>query len=631
MPAIDFPASPSLNDEYTFEGRTWLWNGTGWEVKSYPAALQLGSASAPSLYFTGDPNTGLYSPGADQVALSTGGTGRLFVDATGSVSAANVATYNTGTNGPQFYALNSSASRTYNLSASTELAVERATTCYISIIGASSSIVQFGDADSENVGRIAYDHGDNSLSFNTNATERARIDSSGRLLVGTSAARSNLSISPAPIVQVESTGTDASLCITRNSANTASPRLAFAKSRSASIGGNTIVISGDSIGEVLYSGNDGANFITGAAITAEVDGTPGLNDMPGRLVFSTTADGAASPTERMRIDSSGRLLLGTSTVANNLRLEQSLAVVRTGSGYGGMSLTSYVGTAAGTCPVLDLQRSRGTTDGSLTKVQSGDRLGVIVFRGANGTTFSDGALIDCWADDEWNTSGDTSDSPGRLSFWTTPNGSEVPAERMRITSGGFVKVSNTGTYTGGSQNYHEILSDQGGGVTTLIVSNSSATAQSIQSELNSDGTTYSYFKGYSISGGANRIIIYSNGNVVNTNNSYGAISDIKLKENIVDANSQWDDIKALQVRNYNFKEGQTHTQIGLVAQEAELVSPGLITESPDRDKNGNDLGTVTKSVNYSVLYMKAVKALQEAMERIEQLEAEMAEVKAQLS
>ena len=85
MPAIDFPTSPALNDEYTFEGRTWLWNGTGWEVKSYPAALQLGSASAPSLYFTGDPNTGLYSPGADQFAVTTGGTGRWFVDATGKI------------------------------------------------------------------------------------------------------------------------------------------------------------------------------------------------------------------------------------------------------------------------------------------------------------------------------------------------------------------------------------------------------------------------------------------------------------------------------------------------------------------------------------------------------------------
>jgi hypothetical protein len=73
--------------------------------------------------------------------------------------------------------------------------------------------------------------------------------------------------------------------------------------------------------------------------------------------------------------------------------------------------------------------------------------------------------------------------------------------------------------------------------------------------------------------------------------------------------------------NFKAKLGQTHTQIGCVAQEVELVCPGLVSESPDRDEDGNDLGTVTKSVNYSVLYMKAVKALQEAMERIETLEA----------
>jgi hypothetical protein len=142
------------------------------------------------------------------------------------------------------------------------------------------------------------------------------------------------------------------------------------------------------------------------------------------------------------------------------------------------------------------------------------------------------------------------------------------------------------------------------------------------------GTSYVTFAGvHSSTGpgtGTPSCFIYSNGNIQNTNNSYGAISDLKLKENIVDASSQWDDLKALQVRNYNFKEGQTHTQIGLVAQEAELVSPGLVSESPDRDAEGNDLGTVTKSVNYSVLYMKAVKALQEAMERIETLEAKVA-------
>ena len=87
----------------------------------------------------------------------------------------------------------------------------------------------------------------------------------------------------------------------------------------------------------------------------------------------------------------------------------------------------------------------------------------------------------------------------------------------------------------------------------------------------------------------------------------------------------------MQVRNYNFKPEtnyETYTQIGVVAQEVETVSPGLVTESPDTDEEGNDLGTTTKSVNYSVLYMKAVKALQEAMDRIETLEAKVAALEA---
>jgi hypothetical protein len=148
----------------------------------------------------------------------------------------------------------------------------------------------------------------------------------------------------------------------------------------------------------------------------------------------------------------------------------------------------------------------------------------------------------------------------------------------------------------------------------------------------SAGTNKFLFRGHhsanagSYSTGTIALTIWSNGNVENINNSYGAISDVKLKENIADASSQWDDIKGLRVRNYNFKEetgNPTHTQIGVVAQEVETVSPGLVYETTDTDDQGNDLGTVTKSVNYSVLYMKAIKALQEAQTRIESLESRL--------
>jgi hypothetical protein len=190
------------------------------------------------------------------------------------------------------------------------------------------------------------------------------------------------------------------------------------------------------------------------------------------------------------------------------------------------------------------------------------------------------------------------DHPARLVFSSTPSGSATPVERMRISSDGALRCFSANTVV------RAFSATGAGGVEYLYGGYYSAT------DNLGTGSTLSF-------------AVFTNGDTVNTNNSYGAISDIKLKENIVDANSQWDDLKALQVRNYNFKEGQTHTQIGLVAQEAELVSPGLVSESPDRDEDGNDLGTVTKSVNYSVLYMKAVKALQEAMERIEVLEAKV--------
>ena len=131
-------------------------------------------------------------------------------------------------------------------------------------------------------------------------------------------------------------------------------------------------------------------------------------------------------------------------------------------------------------------------------------------------------------------------------------------------------------------------------------------------EANNDGNQY--FLACTDSS-ATRLIISNNGNVTNQNNSYGQISDQKFKENITNAKSQWNDIKSLQVRNFNFI-GEDLTQIGVIAQELESAGMnGLVEEAVDRDEDMKDLGTTTKSVKYSVLYMKAVKALQEAMSR----------------
>ena len=129
-----------------------------------------------------------------------------------------------------------------------------------------------------------------------------------------------------------------------------------------------------------------------------------------------------------------------------------------------------------------------------------------------------------------------------------------------------------------------------------------------------------------------RLVIDSDGDITNHDNSYGAISDEKLKEQIADASSQWDDIKALKVRKFKMKEdvstkgdSDEHWRLGVVAQEVETAGMnGLIKNKKDLDPDTNEeLGTTTKTVKYSILYMKAVKALQEAMARIETLEAKV--------
>jgi hypothetical protein len=111
-------------------------------------------------------------------------------------------------------------------------------------------------------------------------------------------------------------------------------------------------------------------------------------------------------------------------------------------------------------------------------------------------------------------------------------------------------------------------------------------------------------------GSSEKIKIYSNGNIQNTNNSYGQLSDINLKENIVDATSKLDEINQIRVVNFNYIgdiDEETNTpnkQIGVIAQEVEQIFPGLVYECGDTE-------TITKAVKYSVFVPMMLKAIQE--------------------
>ena len=309
-----------------------------------------GTAAAPGIAFEADPNTGIYSPGADQLAVATNGTGRLFINSTGLVgigssapgSPLTIAGNYTGTSNmlelrttaggadgggrivwkkPQDEFLNSFISSS-RVGATSAGQIEFGTAADIYAANATTKMVILG---SGNVG-IGTTSPGSALEINAaaatspfiakiNTSEAARIDSSGRLLVGTSSARPQFGVTPLTQIEGVSSSTT-SFGIINNVASAAGAYIFLGKSRSASLGSVTAVTANDVLGGIYFQGANGSDLSNcGAAIEGIVDGTVsggGANDMPGRLVFSTTADGSASPTERMRINSSGFLKAGNS-------------------------------------------------------------------------------------------------------------------------------------------------------------------------------------------------------------------------------------------------------------------------------------------------------------------------------
>ena len=168
-------------------------------------------------------------------------------------------------------------------------------------------IIHLGDTDTA----IRFPAAD-TFTVETASDEALRVDSSQRLLVGTNSNRATAAGLRAKL-QVEGTGGGANttaISITQNSDDANPAKFSLTKTRSTAVGGVTAVVDDDNLGRIDFSGADGTDAITVAArIDAEVDGTPGSNDMPGRLVFFTTADNASSPTERLRITSDGQLEL----------------------------------------------------------------------------------------------------------------------------------------------------------------------------------------------------------------------------------------------------------------------------------------------------------------------------------
>ena len=577
--------------------------GIGLSSPSFPLTVQADSGTngiavlgrsaddiSTTLFFENDGTTQIGRLQARQSYFQISGTDNtkgIFIDSTGEVGI--------GT---------SSASRTLHVNS-----------------GSTNEVARFESSDTEAIVEFKDSTGTASLKcrndyrFNNSSGELARINSSGQLGIGTSAPDQLLTLASSSDTQLKLT--------TSNS--TAHNRINFANSGSSASGG--IWYSSDNAIEfrtndseamrIKSDGNIGIGTTspqqrqhlhigsTAACVTQYTNSVTGSGAGDGLLVgLDSTEDGlfwmkesksltfGTSNTEKMRLDSSGRLLVGTSSSVAFNGVPSAFQIEGSTNATTRMSIRRTANDSS--AGVLVFGKARSSSHAVLS---NNDEIGAIEFYGADGTDTNQRAAKIIGAVD--GTAG-SNDMPGRLMFMVTKDNSATPTERMRIANNGIFTFFNDGVY-----NFR--------------------TAQSASASNAGIDLTHSSTGMFN---GTLCFRVTTNGNVANTNNSYGAISDVKLKENIVDATSQWDDLKAIQVRKYNFIEGETHTQIGVIAQEVEAVAPGLVYETPDRDGEGNDLGTVTKGVNYSVLYMKAVKALQEAIDRIETLETKVAALEA---
>jgi hypothetical protein len=208
-------------------------------------------------------------------------------------------------------------------------------------------------------------------------------------------------------------------------------------------------------------------------------------------------------------------------------------------------------------------------------------------------------------------------------------------ERMRINASGYFKATNADYPDGADTQYHYFNSNISAGgsddrVVAIRADSGSFAGYGILRVYSSRTTTNGTFRicAFTNGNGSGACYIADSGNVTNTNNSYGSSSDVKLKENIVDTPPKLNDLMKLRVRNYNLKIKPDEKHIGLIAQEAETVFPGLIEESIDyhdiqtTDENGKEVtknvptGTTTKSIKYSVFVPMLIKAMQEQQELI---------------
>jgi hypothetical protein len=225
---------------------------------------------------------------------------------------------------------------------------------------------------------------------------------------------------------------------------------------------------------------------------------------------------------------------------------------------------------------------------------------------------SDGAVIDYNAGDMRIVAARSGSNSSNITFTTFNAGAN--AERARINASGNFGVGTTTPGTSYSElvNFTATATNQPS--LTLLNTNASFANDALQvrtANSSANGNSWNMITGWSSTTTLN-FLVRGNGNVLNSNNSYGSLSDQRLKENIVDATPKLEKLNQVRIVNFNII-GDEQKQLGVVAQELEQIFPGMIEEGSDG----------MKGVKYSVFVPMLIKAIQELKAEVDSLRAQV--------
>ena len=531
------------------------------------------------------------STGIDWVDANTVPGSGLWLASGNNIYNSNSGNVGIGTTSPVGkLEIQSSVVRTSVNGGADELVLQNAGYSGMTILSSNTTAAQihFGDDAMSNTGMIQYWNNTNSMVFSTNGgSERMRIDSSGNVGIGTTSPNQSAAASSSTVVST----------------------------KAKTSGGVAIT---ELIG-LANNDNDKAGLITfisqnATSPLASIRGLRYTSDTTGKLAFFT------SGTEKMRIDYNGNVGIGVTGPNEKLEVNGAVAIGNATDGIK-IRLTGTVGeilglsTTSGSYNDLDIRTQAATqlylkTDGNvgIGTASPGAKLEVAgEIRVADGTKATPSYSFTNDPD-----TGMFSDLANTLRFGTGAN------TRMTIEPSGEVGINTTGP----SAALH-LRALTTNGVPFKLEGDANTTVEQMliitSKAYNSSDAWYNLVAqaGDGSGGATNTCIIERDGDLRNKNNSYGQISDSRLKENIIDATPKLDDVMKVKVKNFNFI-GEDLKQIGVVAQELEEVFPGLVKEDKQPDLNGEE-GGVYKSVKYSVLVPILVKAMQEQQEIIEDL------------